>query len=133
MPYNDFLRFPCHWDEKRICKNDFLCEGCEYHPADEDKPNGRKPPVPIGWDVSEFGTFPVCPACGEMPYSYTRCLFCGQEFLPDEETERRSKPPEMVRLDCPICGGEGTLVGTRAYCNNHFHGVCENCGCAIMQ
>ena len=23
---------------------------------------------------------PICPHCGEMPYSYVRCVFCGQRF-----------------------------------------------------
>jgi hypothetical protein len=23
---------------------------------------------------------PVCPICGEMPYSVEQCVFCGQRF-----------------------------------------------------
>lgn len=36
----------------------------------------------------------------------------------------------LERLDCIMCGGKGTIVGTRAK-NGHFHGECEVCGCRI--
>ncbi len=76
---------------------------------------------------------PECPYCGEMPYSTKRCVFCGQRFIQDERTAEWNKPPEIVRLNCPHCGGENALVGTRSKINGHFHGECEKCGCRIME
>ena len=76
---------------------------------------------------------PECPRCGEMPYSTKRCVFCGQRFIQDETIAEYNKPPEKVVRNCPMCGGEKTLVGTRAKCNGHFHGKCEKCGCVRME
>lgn len=41
--------------------------------------------------------------------------------------------PEEIRLDCPACGGEKTVVGYRSPYNGHFHGVCEECGARIFE
>ncbi len=126
-------KIPCHWHPEMICQNGKDCGECEHQPADDDKKNGKAPPRHIVWDRGEYGTFPECPACGEMPYSYERCIFCGQKFLPDETAEEMKKPAEEVREDCPLCGGKNTMVGIRARCNGHFHGKCEKCGCQIME
>lgn len=90
------FQFHCHWDESRICTGDLYCNGCEYQPADADKPNGKAAPVHIRWVKSYGGTEPECPVCGEMPYSLERCLFCGQRFLSDavvEEWSNRNGEP----------------------------------------
>lgn len=105
-------------------------------------PIGRlRKPVRLVWvddyDVSTdsiiHNAIPECPHCGEMPYSTKRCVFCGQRFIQDDRTAEFNKPPEKEKLDCPSCGGKGTLIGTRAKINGHFHGKCEKCGCVIMQ
>lgn len=99
-------KFPCHWHPEMICQNGKDCGECEHQPADDDKKNGKAPPRHIVWDRGEYGTFPECPACGEMPYSYERCIFCGQKFLPDKTAEEMKKPAEEVREDCPHCGAK---------------------------
>lgn len=55
------------------------------------------------------------------------------KISPDALTKEWSKPPEEVRMDCPSCGGENTLVGARARSNGHFHGRCTACGCVVME
>lgn len=128
------VHFTCHWDPARTCEKELMCGACEYQPADDDKPNGKKEPVKIGWEESYGGTWPQCPACGEMPYSTERCTFCGQKFIQDDpELQEYTKPPEEVRMDCFMCGGHNTMVGTRARSNGHFHGQCEKCGCRMME
>lgn len=123
----------CHWHDFP-CDSDLYCDLCKHQPTVEDKKNGKAPAVHICWMRDyDGGTFPECPSCGEMPYSLERCVFCGQRFLPDAIVEEWSKPPEAVYEDCPACGGKGTLIGTRARCNGHFHGHCTVCGCAVME
>lgn len=50
--------------------------------------------------------------------------------------QKPKKKPEMewneIMMDCPACGGRGTLTGTRAD-NGHFHGRCEACGTILME
>lgn len=105
-------------------------------------PFGRlRKPVPLLWvdsfdgmrDIIIRGGEPQCPHCGDMPYSLQQCVFCGQRFIQDEAVAEYNKPPETVKLNCPMCGGEKTLVGARSRINGHFHGKCEKCGCAIME
>lgn len=105
-------------------------------------PFGRlRKPVPLLWkdtydgmrDKIIPGGEPECPRCGEMPYSLQQCVFCGQRFIQDEVVKERSKPPETVKLNCPMCGGEKSLVGSRSRINGHFHGKCEKCGCVLME
>lgn len=41
------------------------------------------------------GGEPECPHCGEMPYSYNQCVFCGQRFIEQEaESEKITKEEE---------------------------------------
>lgn len=68
---------------------------------------------------------PECPHCGEMPYSTDRCVFCGQRFIQDEAVAEYNKPPEKVVMNCPMCGGEKTLVGARAKCKKREDGKSE--------
>lgn len=42
-------------------------------------------------------------------------------------------PPEEIRMDCFLCGGENTMVGTRAKVNGHFRGRCEKCGAKVIE
>ena len=83
-------------------------------------------------DVIVKGGDPVCPHCGEMPYSYERCVFCGQRFVQDEKTEEMSQLPEEESTDCLFCGGKETMKGYRTKINGHFHGKCEKCGAVMM-
>ena len=56
------------------CYHDLpYCGNCRDNPPDEEKPNGKKPPI-------EF-VFPYCPSCGEPAYSSYCCVFCGQHFI----------------------------------------------------
>ena len=107
----------CHWNKRLVCKKGFYCDTCKHQLAADDKENGKAEPVQLR----------------NMPYSLERCIFCGQRFLPDALTKEWSKPPEEVRMDCPSCGGENTLVGARARSNGHFHGRCTACGCVVME
>lgn len=76
----------CHWDRRRLCDRNHLCEGCEHQPKDEDKVNGKADPLPIKWVMGYMGVpEPWCPACGEIPYRPDRCIFCGQRFIQNEE------------------------------------------------
>lgn len=98
-------------------------------------------PVPLEWkdsydsirDIIIKNGEPVCPHCGEMPYSYKQCVFCGQRFVQDEKAIEMSKPPEEEAMDCFVCGGKGTMKGHRAKINGHFHGMCEKCGAVCME
>ena len=82
--------FRCHWDADRKCEHNLYCNACPHQPADDDKPNGKNPPVKLSWIPSfngmtdSMGTEPQCPACGEMPYSTERCIFCGQKSLKED-------------------------------------------------
>ncbi len=130
------MKWPCHWHKEIICPNRQMCAGCEHQPAPEDKKNGKEPPLPLEWEPDATGRgmgWPVCPACGEMPYSTVRCLFCGQQFVEDEAVRKYNEPPEEIRLDCLACGGKGTLVGHRTRSNGHFYGICEACGCRVIE
>ena len=101
---------------------------------------GLRKPVPLRWKDSYDGcrdviikdSEPQCPHCGEMPYSYEQCVFCGQRFVQDGKTEEMSQPPEEERMDCLFCGGKETMKGYRAKINGHFHGKCEKCGAVVM-
>lgn len=126
---------PCYWHSDQKCKNGNYCNGCDLQPPDDEKPNGRKPPIRIAWEKDyDGGVYPACPACGEMPYSTERCIFCGQKFIQDDKKlQDYATPPEEVRMDCVVCGGKNTMVGTRAKSNGHFHGRCEACGALMME
>lgn len=127
------IRLKCHWHDF-ICENNMMCEKCTHQPADDDKPNGKKEPKPINWQT-DYGDCiaPYCPSCGEMPYNLQRCVFCGQRFIQDERAKEWSKPPEVKRMDCFICGGKNTLEYTESRYNGHKHGECTACGMKFME
>lgn len=128
------FKWKCTWDSTLDCpKGDPYCEGCEHQPADDDKPNGRKPPVPIEWERDYGGVIPVCPVCGEMPYSLERCIFCGQKFIKDDRALELEKPLEVEHMDCFMCGGKGTVEYTRSRYNGHRSGHCTACGIRFME
>lgn len=133
IKFSDF-EMKCNWNKEMVCKNGKDCQNCKYQPPDDEKKNGKNPPVKIGWEQSYDGVYPQCPACGEMPYSTERCVFCGQKFIQeDERLQDYIKPMPEERHDCLMCGGKGTVIGSRARSNGHFHGRCEKCGARIME
>lgn len=98
-------------------------------------------PVSLEWDDEFDGmrdkiipnAVPKCPHCGEMPYSYQRCVFCGQRFIQDDLAKERSKPPEIKHEDCFNCGGKNTVEYTESTLNGHKRGECINCGMKFME
>lgn len=135
LDLDEYLPSKCFWDEELTCMYG-ECDDCDNQPAPEDKVNGKEDPVALEWEEDPMGRgmgFPRCPACGEMPYSTERCLFCGQRFIQDERTAEYNAPAKEEQRDCVVCGVKGTLRGTRAKSNGHFHGVCVVCGCRIME
>lgn len=128
------FKMECNWNKDIVCENGKMCNACEHQPPDDEKKNGKNPPVKIGWERSYDGIYPQCPSCGEMPYSTERCVFCGQRFIQEDEAlQEYAKPALEERMDCFVCGGKGTLVGRRARSNGHFHGQCEQCGATVME
>lgn len=124
----------CIWNQNLVCEKGRSCDACEYQPAADKKKNGKNAPVKIKWQEDYSGTYPVCPSCGEMPYSTERCVFCGQKFLQkDQAAQEFNQPTSEERMDCFLCGGKNTMVGHRARCNGHFHGYCENCGAKVIE
>lgn len=106
----------CHWDKDRICENSRFCRMCEYQPADDDKPNGRKEPVPVKW-MNDYGMMvPYCPSCGDMAYSTGRCVFCGQRLLPTEKPRKNvteitgGHADDDGNLRCDECGSDELLL-----------------------
>lgn len=90
------------------------------------------PPIKLPIVFDGYGRVPMCPTCGEMPYSTEQCYWCGQRFIQDEDIEEYNQPgPEETHI-C-ICCGKQTMVGRRNKYNNHFHGECTNCGAIIME
>lgn len=93
----------------------------------------EKPPVKLPLIHDGYGIIPECPICGEMPYSTVQCHWCGQRFIQDEDIQKYNEPNPEVRMNCIMCGGKNTMVGTRDKYNNHFHGHCEKCGAVMME
>lgn len=130
----DFHR-KCTWDKGVECHKEgpYPCEGCEHQPADDDKPSGKKPSLLIQWEQDYGGISPVCPACGEMPYSLERCVFCGQKFIKDKRALEWEQPAKVEHMDCFMCGGKGTVEYTRSRYNGHKRGKCTACGIRFIE
>ena len=58
----------CHWDKDFRCGVGRMCRGCEHQPEDDDKPNGKMPPVKLLWVPTLNAT--------------------GDAFIPDGEPKR---------------------------------------------
>lgn len=91
-----------------------MCGCCEYQPADDDKPNGKKDPVELVYH-NDYGMMtPYCPSCGEMAYSYDRCVFCGQKFIdkkpPKNKVEIIGATPFGDGYKCDKCGEKDPLL-----------------------
>lgn len=86
----------CHFHDF-ICPLELpYCGMCEHNPPDEEKPNGKKQPVPRSF---------FCPSCGEVAYSNECCVFCGQHFIQGDEemtyemTDEKEKDFDIDELD----------------------------------
>ena len=77
-----------------------------------------------------YGMIPMCPVCGEMPYSTEQCHWCGQRFIQDEEVEEYGTPL-TEEFNCPNCKKPGIAHISRY--NGHRHFRCEYCGMAFME
>lgn len=89
-----------------------------------------KPPVKVPIVFDGYGNIPECPVCHEMPYSTKQCHWCGQRFIQEDEI-REYNNPEVVEMECSICGGK--MIGTKSKYNGHFHGQCQDCGARVME
>lgn len=123
----------CHWDENRKCERGYLCGGCESQPADDDKPNGRKEPVPIRWQDDYGMMMPYCPSCGEMAYSTERCTFCGQKLINEGEPETKreiigGKADEDGIITCDDCGNYDSMEVVSHTDGRDFYDWTYKCG-----
>lgn len=106
----------------------------------ENKLNKGNVPVHLEWEpYFDFcsnkvtGEAPVCPACGEMPYSTERCVFCGQAFIQDEKTRKFADPEPVEHMICLVCGDPQGMEFTRSKLNGHKHGKCRKCGAVMVE
>ena len=85
-------------------------------------PKGRKrPPMDLEWDgdydyVEDKiipNSMPICPYCGEMPYSTEECVFCGQRFT-EESAMKGNLPPEPIKYKSKN-GYTGVLYGWHSF------------------
>lgn len=89
-------------------------------------------PVSIKWQDSFDGMAdriipngePVCPRCGEMPYSYEQCVFCGQRFLPipDDSSPDNTAPQREMHEGEPIMFIDGICPKCGYSCGNGGYG-----------
>lgn len=77
-----------------------------------------------------YGTIPMCPVCGEMPYDTEQCHWCGQRFIQDQELAEYTTP-DLRDYTCPSCGAPGKVAISKY--NGHKHFRCEKCGCSFME
>ncbi len=90
----------------------------------------EKDPVKLPIVNDGYGMIPMCPVCGEMPYSTEQCHWCGQRFIQDEEVEEYGTPL-TEEFNCPNCKKPGIAYISRY--NGHKHFRCEYCGMAFME
>lgn len=121
------LESKCYWHDKP-CNGGYFCNECELQPPDEEKRNYNAKPLEVKeWDYG----MPICPACGEMPYSYERCVFCGQKIIIPKKNE--PKPPKVTggKIDdegIVVCDcGSRHLTFVAHFDGNGFWGETYNC------
>ena len=89
-----------------------------------------KDPVKLPIVNDGYGFIPMCPACGEMPYSTEQCHWYGQRFIQDEQVEDYNKPL-TEKCKCPNCGADGEIHIAKYNGHKSFH--CEKCGMRWME
>lgn len=90
----------------------------------------EKEPVKLPIVFDGYGNIPMCPICGEIPYSTEQCHWCGQRFIQDKEVEEYEKPM-IENGKCPKCGAD-IVIHISKY-NGHLHFRCDKCGITVMQ
>lgn len=90
----------------------------------------EKEPVKLPIVFDGYGNIPMCPICGEMPYSTEQCHWCGQRFIRDEQVEQYDKP--MTENGKCIHCGEDVVIHISKY-NGHKSFICSKCGCTVME
>ena len=90
----------------------------------------EKEPVKLPIVFDGYGNIPMCPVCGEMPYSTEQCHWCGQRFIQDKDVEEYEKPL-TEKGKCFKCGAD-IVIHISKY-NGHKHFRCDNCGMSVME
>ena len=126
MRFVDCRLLPHCYFDGGICDGNDRCRECSRHQKLPPKKIERETET---WDGVSYLTYPVCPTCGEMAHG-TRCDCCGQEFLMTEDLQKHLEPPEIIKTDCPECGGKNTLVCSKK--GTFFSAKCEQCGLTII-
>ena len=90
----------------------------------------EKEPMKLPIVFDGYGGIPMCPICGEMPYSTEQCHWCGQRFIQDKEVEEYEKPM-IENGKCPKCGADIVIHISKYNGHRHFH--CDKCGISVMQ
>ncbi len=124
----------CNWDKSRTCDRGLMCGGCEYQPADDDKPNGKNEPVEIDYKNDYGMLMPYCPSCGEMAYSYDRCVFCGQKFIDKKPPMNKKEIIGATKTNdgykCDKCGVIDPLLKLESHTDGHgFFDYTYRCDC----
>ena len=119
------MKWKCHFDDSRECKNEIYYRLCEFQPDADEKKNGEKPPAAIDWRTEYGMTVPCCPSCGEMAYSTERCVFCGQRLIDTREKAARKPMFEgvMEREVCIQCPERGGNLEDMSELLSHMDGV----------
>ena len=120
-----------YWDKKEEKKAQAI--------HDQDIENRRKylwniyaktEPVKLPIVHDGYGMIPMCPVCGEMPYSTKQCHWCGQRFVQDKDVDEYSKE-ESYETKCLQCGGKMIVIVSKY--NGHKRGCCCKCGAMFME
>lgn len=90
----------------------------------------EKEPIKLPIVNDGYGRIPMCPVCGEMPYSTEQCHWCGQRFVQDEEIKEYSEP-QTIKCKCQSCGEPGVIFVSKYNGHKSFH--CSHCGMAWME
>lgn len=88
-----------------------------------------KEPVKLPIQNDGYGRIPICPVCGEMPYSTEQCHWCGQRFIQDDEVEEYAEP-QTIECKCTNCGKPGLIHVSKYNGHKSFH--CLHCGVSWM-
>ena len=90
----------------------------------------EKDPIKLPIVNDGYGRIPMCPICGEMPYSTEQCHWCGQRFVQDEVIKEYSEP-QTIKCKCRSCGKPGVMFVSKYNGHKSFH--CSHCGMAWVE
>ena len=121
------------WDKKEHERIEELNNNAEEERRKELwKIYSKKDPVKLPLVFDGCGPVPLCPICGEPPYSDTQCHWCGQKFVKTEEIEDYFEE-DIKHMDCWQCGGKNTIEYVVSKYNGHKRGYCKSCGMSFME